>query len=207
MSYGEIKKAVNSDLSKPLNTLIEEKTGAVNATGGTTTTGGIFAKLNKLLTDWTTARAGKIDNLDAAISTRASQTSITTLQNTINTTNSNVVAPTMIMKNPRLVHLGASVNKSQFTVNLPLNVRVVRFVGEYNGNYSASANNYYDSKSCVINGVTIPLSFYQVANSVDDTASSWGVVDKIFTAATNFIFQGSYTSAIPYNVYVLVCDI
>ena len=50
MSYGEIKKAVNSDLSKPLNTLIEEKTGAVNATGGTTTTGGIFAKLNKLLT-------------------------------------------------------------------------------------------------------------------------------------------------------------
>ncbi len=201
MSFGEIKKAVNSDLNKPLNTLIEEKTGAVNATGGTTTTGGIFAKLNKLLTDWTTARAGKIDNLDAAISTRASQTSITTLQNTINTINSNVVAPTMIMKNPRLVHLGASVNQSQFTVNVPLNVRVVRFVGEYNGNYSATANNYSASKSCVINGVTIPLPFYQVANSVGD------VVDKIFTAATNFIFQGSYTSAIPYNVYVLVCDI
>lgn len=207
MSYGEIKKAVNSDLSKPLNTLIEEKTGAVNATGGTTTTGGIFAKLNKLLTDWTTARAGKIDNLDAAISTRASQTSITTLQNTINTINSNVVAPTMIMKNPRLVHLGASVNQSQFTVNLPLNVRVVRFVGEYNGNYSASVNNYSASGSCVINGVTIPLPFYRAANPVDNNTSSWGVVDKIFTAATNFIFQGSYTSDIPYNVYVLVCDI
>lgn len=87
MSYGEIKKAVNSNLGKPLDVLIEEKTGAVNATGGTATAGGIFAKLNKLLTDWTTARAGKIDNIDAAISTRASQASITTLQNTANVIN------------------------------------------------------------------------------------------------------------------------
>lgn len=71
MSYGEIKKAVNSDLSKPLNTLIEEKTGAVNATGGTATAGGIFAKLNKLLTDWTTARAGKIDTIATDISALA----------------------------------------------------------------------------------------------------------------------------------------
>ena len=69
MSYGEIKKAVNSDLSKPLNTLIEEKTGAVNATGGTATAGGIFAKLNKLLTDWTTARAGKIDTIATDVGT------------------------------------------------------------------------------------------------------------------------------------------
>lgn len=84
MSFGEIKKAVNSNLGKSLDTLIEEKTGTVNATGGTATSGGIFAKLNKLLTDWTTSRAGKVDNLDAAISTRASQTSITTLQNTAN---------------------------------------------------------------------------------------------------------------------------
>lgn len=87
MSYGEIQKTVNSNLGKPLDVLIEEKTGAVNATGGTATAGGIFAKLNKLLTDWTTARAGKIDNIDAAISTRASQASITTLQNTANAIN------------------------------------------------------------------------------------------------------------------------
>ena len=68
MGWGEIKK-INNDMSKPLDVLIEEKTGAVNATGGTTTTGGIFAKLNKLLTDWTTTRAGKIDSIDTNVGT------------------------------------------------------------------------------------------------------------------------------------------
>ena len=69
MSFGEIKKAVNSNLDKPLNVLIEEKTGAVNASGGTASAGGIFAKLNKLLTDWTTARAGKIDTIATDVGT------------------------------------------------------------------------------------------------------------------------------------------
>lgn len=69
MSYGEIQKTVNSNLGKPLDTLIEEKTGTVNATGGTAIAGGIFAKLNKLLTDWTTARAGKIDTIDTNVGT------------------------------------------------------------------------------------------------------------------------------------------
>ena len=98
MSWSEVKK-INSDMNKPLDMLIEEKTGAINATGGTASTGGIFAKLNKLLTDWTTARAGKIDSIDTTVSSRASQasvdakasqTSVSTLQTTANAINSNV---------------------------------------------------------------------------------------------------------------------
>jgi len=38
--------------------------GTITDTGGTATAGTIMAKLNKLLTDWTTARAGKIDTIN-----------------------------------------------------------------------------------------------------------------------------------------------
>ncbi len=38
--------------------------GATTDTGGTATTGTAMAKLNKLLIDWTTARAGKIDTIN-----------------------------------------------------------------------------------------------------------------------------------------------
>ena len=89
MSYGEIKKTVNSNLGKPLDVLITEKTnevktatssqasvntvtaaiGAASDTGGTATSGSIFAKLNKLLTDWTTTRAGTIDTIATDVGT------------------------------------------------------------------------------------------------------------------------------------------
>lgn len=98
MSWSEVKK-INSNLSKPLDTLITEKVdevktatasqtsintvttsiGETNNTGGTATAGSIFAKLNKLLTDWTTARAGKIDSIDTDIQTV--KTNVNTLVN------------------------------------------------------------------------------------------------------------------------------
>lgn len=88
MSWSEVKK-INSNLGKPLDTLITEKAdevktatasqtsintvttsiGATNNTGGTATAGSIFAKLNKLLTDWTTSRAEKIDTIATDVGT------------------------------------------------------------------------------------------------------------------------------------------
>lgn len=131
MSYGEIKKAVNSDLSKPLNTLIEEKTGAVNATGGTTTTGGIFAKLNKLLTDWTTARAGKIDNIDTNISAlvagkvvKSMQTGVvasTATGGTANTADAGYFDITIASVNPSkclILFEGGGMNSATFDVGI-----------------------------------------------------------------------------------------
>lgn len=110
--WGAIKKAINSNLNKSLDLLIQEKTIEINnkiennasqksivnldtkvQTGnnligvttdavGTNTLGSVFAKLNKLLTDWTTTRAGF---LDTTISSRASQ-------DTVNNINANVGA-------------------------------------------------------------------------------------------------------------------
>lgn len=41
--------------------------GTKTDTGGTTSDGTVMAKLNKILTDWTNARAGKIDTINNAI--------------------------------------------------------------------------------------------------------------------------------------------
>ena len=88
--WGAIKKAINSNLSKSLDVLIQEKTtetnskvdsvdakiqvgnntiGATNNTGGSTISGTVFAKLNKLLTDWTTTRAGYLDTINTNVGT------------------------------------------------------------------------------------------------------------------------------------------
>ncbi len=115
--WGAIKKAINSNLNKPLDVLIQESAtelntkvdgrasqtsldsvknlvqdgnnlvGANNNSGGSIGVGSISARINKLLTDWTTTRAGYVDT---AISSRASQSSLNTLQGTANTINANV---------------------------------------------------------------------------------------------------------------------
>lgn len=109
MGYGEIKKAVNSDLSKPLNTLIEEKTGVVNATGGTTTTGGIFAKLNKLLTDWTTARAGKIDTIDINVGSLVNGRVVKSVQRGITATPSGTQSSAATVVNISAINISKSI--------------------------------------------------------------------------------------------------
>ena len=43
---------------------VKELIGQTSNTGGTASAGTVMAKLNKLLTDWTTARAGKIDTIN-----------------------------------------------------------------------------------------------------------------------------------------------
>lgn len=79
---------VNGNTEKTLDVLIQEKAtetngkvdsidtkvqagnnliGATNNTGGTASAGSIFAKLNKLLTDWTTTRAGYLDTINTNV--------------------------------------------------------------------------------------------------------------------------------------------
>lgn len=84
--FDVIKRSVNTNLNKPLDTLITEKStetngkidskasqtsvtsmdtkvGVTSDAAGTSSTGTIFSKMNKLLTDWDTARAAKIDTI------------------------------------------------------------------------------------------------------------------------------------------------
>ncbi len=54
---------------------VDEKIGNAGDTGGSTTAGSVFAKMNavlqKFVAVWTDGRAAKLDNLDAAVSSRA----------------------------------------------------------------------------------------------------------------------------------------
>ena len=63
---GVTKKEIE-ELQQMLNDLNKLIGDAAN-TGGTTTVGTVMAKLNKLLTDWTNARAGKIDTIHTNVS-------------------------------------------------------------------------------------------------------------------------------------------
>lgn len=71
---------------------VHSKVGSTNNTGGTATTGTLFAKLNAIISNiashvanWTAARAAKVDNLDAAISSRQSEANALSRYNTLNT--------------------------------------------------------------------------------------------------------------------------
>ena len=55
--------AIGGTLSQKLEYIIDTLLGTVNATGGTTTAGGIMAKLNALLTSWTSTRAKYVDDI------------------------------------------------------------------------------------------------------------------------------------------------
>ncbi len=63
--FTNVNNVRQSDIHKIDLTLDDMKAliGQVGNTGGTSTAGTIMAKLNKLLTDWTTTRAGKIDTI------------------------------------------------------------------------------------------------------------------------------------------------
>lgn len=63
----EINGKVDSKANQTSVDGIDTKIGATNNTGGTTSSGSIFAKLNKLLTDWTTTRAGYLDNINTNV--------------------------------------------------------------------------------------------------------------------------------------------
>ncbi len=70
---------------------VDNKIGTTGDTGGSTTVGSIFAKLNALLQKfvsvWTDGRAAKLDNLDTTVSSRASQTTVNTINSALGATN------------------------------------------------------------------------------------------------------------------------
>lgn len=66
---------------------VKDKIGETGDTVGTTSTGSVFGKLNAIrqqfVSYWTPTRAGKLDNLDTTVSSRASQNSIDGIGNKI----------------------------------------------------------------------------------------------------------------------------
>ena len=81
MAYGNVNVSVTtpSDIEEVQQNIdsVKELIGQTANTDGTTSSGTVMAKLNKLLTDWTNARASKIDaiNTNAAnLNTRLTST-------------------------------------------------------------------------------------------------------------------------------------
>ena len=71
---------------------VHGRVGTTTDTGGSTTAGTIMGKLNALISSiasnaasWTAARAAKVDNLDAAVSTRQSEANALARYNSIST--------------------------------------------------------------------------------------------------------------------------
>lgn len=71
---------------------VNSKVGTTGNTGGTTAAGTIFGKLNAIISsiasfvaNWTAARAAKVDNLDATVSSRQSEANASSRYNTLNT--------------------------------------------------------------------------------------------------------------------------
>lgn len=83
MAWAEIKKAINSNLAKPLNTLIDEGVSALTTLLGTKASQTSVDSLSTTLS--TKASQSSLD-------TKASQTSVTAVQTTANTINTNVSA-------------------------------------------------------------------------------------------------------------------
>lgn len=83
MGWAEIKKAINSDLTKPLNTLITEvKTALESILNGKASQ----TSVDSLSTTLSTKAS------QSSLDTKASQTSVTEVQTTANTINTNVSA-------------------------------------------------------------------------------------------------------------------
>lgn len=126
--WGAIKKAINSNLNKSLDVLIQEKVaetnnkvdgtdakiGATNNTGGTASAGSIFAKLNKLLTDWNATRAGYLDNINTNVGILLNGRVVKSVQyGSFNPNPGNTVA----VKTVTITHNAVNVSKSFVIIN------------------------------------------------------------------------------------------
>ena len=82
----EIKEIITSKFADIISKIagIDSKIGTTTDTGGTSSAGGIFAKLNKLLTDWTTTRASRIDSIYTNTNTSTTSSSTGTLCQRLN---------------------------------------------------------------------------------------------------------------------------
>ena len=82
----EIKETLTTKFADIISKItgIDSKIGTTIDTGGTSSAGGIFAKLNKLLTDWTTTRASRIDSIYTNTNTSTTSSSTGTLSQKLN---------------------------------------------------------------------------------------------------------------------------
>ena len=181
MDWAEIKKAVNSNLAKPLNTLIDEGVSALTALLGTKSS------------------QTSVNTLQTSVNSKASQTSVDTISSKIPTG-----IYTKSPQNLRWVYLGSVTGTGvTITFNLPLNVRVIFMSKDYTGYGSGLTGNVI---GCVINGVSLGCDLCTVlSDGIFPSASTSRRLDAIFTSTTTATYLCSNTNV--NNYYALVYDI
>ena len=113
---------------------VNSKVGQTGNTGGSASAGTIFGKLNAIISsiasfvaNWTAARAAKVDNLDAKVSTRESETDAATRYNQLNTNtgvnNTASATGTLSQKLSHIINLFSS-NKQKHLASKTVSVAV-----------------------------------------------------------------------------------
>jgi len=139
---GYIDIAISGRVSQ---TSFDTALGATGNTGGTTTAGTVMAKLNAILTSWTSTRAGY---LDAAVTSRASQTSLDTLVGATGNTGGTTTAGTVMgklnalltnMTSTRAGYLDAAISTRSTQTSLDALVSTVGATGNTGGSATAGS--------------------------------------------------------------------
>lgn len=110
---------------------VKSKVGATTDGGGSATAGTLMGKINALishlLTNWTASRAGRVDYLDAMISSRQSEENAASRYNTLNNNtgvnNTASATGTLSQKLSHIINLFTS-NNQKFLVSKVLNFTV-----------------------------------------------------------------------------------
>ena len=113
---------------------VHSKVGSTTNTGGTASAGTIFGKLNAIISsiashvaNWTAARAAKVDNLDAKVSSRQSEADAASRYNQLNTNtginNTASATGTLSQKLSHIINL-FSTNKQKHLASKTVSVNV-----------------------------------------------------------------------------------
>lgn len=209
------------------------KVGSTNNTGGTTSAGTIFGKLNAIISsiasfvaNWTAARAAKVDNLDATVSSRQSESNAESRYNQLNTNtgvnNTASATGTLSQKLSHIINL-FSTNKQKVLVSKSVNISIatagthtlinVTGAGQFDLSYMTGMGDSYapitfeiDGNQFVFDKIRNPSYIVQgVGNLLVDNTSYSGSRPlyfknsfKVTVAASN---QNQLTFVASYAVY------
>lgn len=156
--------------------------GTTEDTGGTSTTGTVIAKLNKLLTDWTTTRAGYLTNLNTRLtSTRAGYLDKLANFGATGDTGGTATTGTLMAKVNALLNAGGSAG---------LKVKSVQhgYVGSDTSGIELDTNQYRKIKISTVNvSKSILLSSSEIA-----TANGYDTLNKVPTLNSTYLLQPYY---------------
>ena len=177
----EIKETLTTKFADIISKItgIDSKIGTTTDTGGTSSAGGIFAKLNKLLTDWTTTRASRIDSIYTNTTTNntASTTgtlsqklssAINTLSSILTNTSSSTTSSSTGTLSQKLNYLKSLLENTTYGLNALKNLIIKTQVNTtiqnntiFNKNYETftlTANAVTGTKSTIVAKFIAPVS-------------------------------------------------